>query len=173
MFVLGDLVIFALFFATFLTYRAEAPEVYAKAQATLNLTIGTANTIVLLTSSWLLAHAVKTVRTGAALSARPIVLTAILLGIAFIFGKGFEYVQKVIHGIDALEAEFFMFYFVFTGIHFVHVLVGLILLTLFGYSIKVDIPSEGRLRALEGSVIYWHMVDLLWIILFTLFYLIP
>lgn len=173
MFVLGDLLVFTLFFATFLVYRAEALSTYAAAQASLNLTIGTVNTIMLLTSSYLLARAIKTVRAGAALSARPVMLIAVLFGISFIAGKTVEYVQKASSGIDAAQTEFFMFYFVFTGIHFVHVLVGLILLALLTHSIKADTLSERHLRVLEGGGIYWHMVDLLWIILFALFYLIP
>lgn len=173
MFVLGDLLIFTLFFATFLVYRAEALSVYATAQAGLNLTVGVVNTIMLLTSSYLLARAIKTVRVGAALSARPMMWLAVLFGVAFIAGKILEYVQKASSGINDAESEFFMFYFVFTGIHFVHVLVGLVVLTLFIRSIKVEPLSQRHLRALEGGGIYWHMVDLLWIILFALFYLIP
>ncbi|MEM1138489.1 MAG: cytochrome c oxidase subunit 3 [Pseudomonadota bacterium] len=172
MFVLGDLVIFAIFFVTYLVYRAEAPGAYAAGQASLNVTIGTLNTLALLTSSWLVARAVKTARVGAAFKARPQLVMAIGFGIAFLAGKITEYVQKARGGVGAEEAEFFMFYFVFTGIHFVHVLIGLVLLSLLAASIKTDTLVAGRLRLLEGGGVYWHMVDILWIVLFTLFYLI-
>lgn len=172
MFVFGDLIVFALFFATFLAYRAEAPAAYAEARASLNLTLGTANTLALLTSSWLVAAAVLLARGGAALRARPLVLGAVGFGVAFVIGKIAEYAQKAQAGVAPQEAEFFMFYFVLTGVHFLHVLIGLALLSYLALSIRSDQLSEGRLRFWESGGVYWHMVDLLWIVLFTLFYLI-
>ncbi|MEM8562512.1 MAG: cytochrome c oxidase subunit 3 [Pseudomonadota bacterium] len=172
MFVLGDLLVFALFFATFLAYRAESVTQYAGAQASLNLALGTANTLCLLTSSWLMARAVKTARERSALQAKPAIVTAIGFGVLFLVGKITEYVQKGRNGIGADETEFFMFYFVFTGIHFVHVLIGIILLAVLAYSLRTPQLSKRHLGLLEGGGVYWHMVDLLWIMLFTLFYLI-
>ncbi|MEM1155666.1 MAG: cytochrome c oxidase subunit 3 [Pseudomonadota bacterium] len=172
MFVLGDLLVFTLFFATFLAYRAESAAQYASAQASLNLALGTANTLCLLTSSWLMARAVKTARERSALEARPAVVAAIGFGVLFLVGKTTEYVQKGSSGLGAEETEFFMFYFVFTGIHFVHVLIGLVLLAVLAYSLRTPQISDRHMGLLEGGGVYWHMVDLLWIMLFTLFYLI-
>ncbi|MEM8660919.1 MAG: cytochrome c oxidase subunit 3 [Pseudomonadota bacterium] len=172
MFVLGDLLVFALFFATYLGYRAESTVQYAQAQTSLNLALGTANTVCLLTSSWLMASAVKVARERSALQAKPAIVVALLFGVLFLVGKITEYVQKGSSGIGAEETEFFMFYFVFTGIHFVHVLIGIVLLGVLAYSLKTPQISERHLGLLEGGGVYWHMVDLLWIMLFTLFYLI-
>ena len=171
-FVLGDLAIFTLFFSTFLFYRSQAIAEYALAQVSLNLATGAINTVILLTSSWLLALAVKAARAGRALSGRWALLVSIGLGVAFIAGKITEYIQIAGEGIGPAEAEFFMFYFVFTGIHLLHVTVGLIALAIIAKGFRTETLDQSRLRILECGGIYWHMVDILWIILFTLFYLI-
>ena len=172
LFVLGDLIVFALFFVTFMVYRADAAPSYAAAQQSLNTQLGTANTIALLTSSWVLALGVHSARLGAALNAKRAIWLSACLGLVFLGGKVSEYYLKLGNGIAAEESDFFMFYFVFTGIHFVHVLIGLLLLSLLALSIKTDQLGERHLRMFEGGAIYWHMVDLLWIVLFALFYLV-
>ena len=113
----------------FLFYRAQAPQDYASGQAGLNLYAGMINTLMLLTSSWLLALAVKAMRTTAE-AARPLTVGAVLFGLGFLAGKIFEYVQKARDGFQPQETEFYTFYFVFTGIHFVHVRVCLALILL-------------------------------------------
>lgn len=177
MFVLGDLLVFALFFATYLGYRAADPAGYADAQATLNTTIGLANTLALLTSSAAVALGVKALRSGGVEAARAAwrwTMAAILLGLAFVAGKIIEYTEKFSAGVGVETSEFFMFFFMLTGIHLVHVLVGLgvlgALLAMLGRAREAPIDATGR-RWAECAGIFWHMVDLLWIVLFTLFYL--
>lgn len=171
MFVLGDLMVFALFFGTYLAYRAEAPEAYAQSQATLDRGIGLFNTLALLTSSAAMALAVKLSRQDAAAKARRWLLAAIGCGLLFVGGKVLEYSDKFAAGYGVESDEFFMFFFMLTGIHFVHVIVGLILLTMLYRSLRAPLTPGGQ-RLLESGGIFWHMVDLLWIVLFTLFYLI-
>ncbi|MEM1141858.1 MAG: cytochrome c oxidase subunit 3 [Pseudomonadota bacterium] len=172
MFVLGDLVVFTIFFITFLVYRSDSEAAYSQAQLSLSTQIGTANTLALLTSSWLLALGVHRVRDRSAHKARHFFLGSLVLGSLFLVGKISEYVQKISAGIGESEAEFFMFYFVFTGIHFVHVVIGLVILGVLILTIRADELGDRHLSFLEGGAIYWHMVDLLWIFLFALFYLI-
>ena len=170
MFVLGDLLVFALFFGTYLFYRAEAPTLYTDSQRSLDAGLGLANTLALLTSSAALAIGVKSAREGAVSAARPWILAAIVFGVGFALGKTIEYSQKFSAGYGVETNEFFMFFFMLTGIHFVHVLVGLVLLSLLYRTMRAPM-SESGVRLLESGAIYWHMVDLLWIVLFTLFYL--
>ena len=172
LFVLGDLIVFALFFITFMVYRSDSVSVFQSAQQSLNTQLGTANTLALLTSSWILALGVHSARQGAVLSASRAIWVSACLGLVIMTGKVTEYYLKLRAGVAADETDFFMFYFVFTGIHIVHVLIGLLLLGLLALSIKTDELGERHLRMLEGGAIYWHMVDLLWIVLFALFYLI-
>lgn len=173
MFVLGDLAVFGLFFATYLAYRAADPAGYGAASASLSVTAGAFNTLMLLTSSWLVALAVLAARGGAAGRARRLLYAAIGFGLAFAAGKISEYAAKAGDGVGVETHEFFMFYFVFTGIHFVHVSVGLILLTILAQTLRKRRALEaGQVRTLESAGLYWHMVDLLWIVLFALFYLV-
>ncbi|MEM7284585.1 MAG: cytochrome c oxidase subunit 3 [Pseudomonadota bacterium] len=172
-FILGDLLVFSLFFITYVIYRGEALADYRTAQETLSLPIGTANTLLLLTSSCSLAIAIKALRLGMGRNAKWLVLCTLTLGGLFVAGKATEYVQLVGGDVSESAADFRMFYFVFTGIHLTHILVGLLVLSIFALILKPTDNSDGMISAAECGAIYWHMVDLLWIVLFTLFYLLP
>ncbi|GFE52425.1 cytochrome c oxidase subunit III [Roseobacter cerasinus] len=165
-FVLGDLLMFSLLFATYLFYRAQAPADYEAAQQTLNLALGTINTLVLLTSSLFVAKALRSARQGAPKTMHTQINMAIGLGALFCTIKIIEYAQKASADIGLGSGEFFMFFFMLTGIHLVHVLIGLAAL----FVTTQRIASDPRL--LESSAIYWHLVDLLWVVLFPLLYLI-
>ncbi|MEL6980691.1 MAG: cytochrome c oxidase subunit 3, partial [Pseudomonadota bacterium] len=172
-----DRLVFALFFATYLVYRAGDPASYAAAASRLDLTVGTANTLALLTSSWLLALATHAARMGAAAQALRLMRGAIGLGLFFVIGKLIEYAALSGGGADARDDAhgFVMFYLVFTGVHFLHVGIGLLILALLSRSIAASARAAARLepetlRDLESAGAYWHMVDLLWIVLFALFY---
>lgn len=172
MFVLGDMCIFALFFAVYLFYRSEDIHVFLSAQQTLNQNFGALNTILLLFSSWFVALAVIDVREQAGKLAPKLLFFAIAYGLGFVVVKFFEYREKLNAGIGITTNDFYMYYYIFTGIHFIHVVIGLGLLILMLNASKKAIATDTGLRMFESGGIYWHMVDLLWIVLFPLLYLI-
>jgi len=172
LFVLGDMLVFALFFATFLYYKNEQPEVFAAGQATLNSTLGTINTLLLLTSSWCIASAVNQLQQGKQKVANHLLTLCILCGLGFVFIKALEYHEKISAGFGLTTNDFYMLFYMFTGIHLLHVLVGLLVLAVVRLLLhnKKRTPVAG-LNIIESGATYWHMVDLLWIVLFPLLYL--
>lgn len=170
-FVLGDLMIFALLFGTYLFYRSGAPAEYDAAQRGLSLTFGTLNTLILLTSSLMVALGVRAARHGAARDTRRLLLAAAGLGAAFCCIKLLEYRDKFSAGIGVETNEFYMFFFMLTGIHLIHVLIGITVLVLISAPFKQPPVRAENISVLESGATFWHLIDLLWIILFSLLYL--
>lgn len=170
MFIFGDLLVFGLFFLTFLTYRAADPALYAQAQAQLDTGLGLLNTLLLLTSSWFVASAVNAVRKGRPALAARLIAGGFVLGAGFVVVKAIEYGAKIGAGITVVSNEFFMFYFMYTGIHLVHVLIGLgVLIVLYRMARRED--AAAHVSGFESGGAFWHLVDLLWVVLFALLYL--
>lgn len=165
--VLGDMVIFAGYFIVFLIYRTMNHAEFLVAQQHLDITIGVLNTVILLTSSWLVARAVLATRAGRHDLAIRLIYAGGVGGVLFMALKGYEWFRKIAAGHTNSEM-FYSFYYVITGVHLVHVLIGLIVL---GVLVR-ELRNPGRRRAsmVESGAIYWHMVDLLWVIIFALFY---
>jgi nitric oxide reductase NorE protein len=169
----GDLLLFSLFFIVFLAYRAQSRPLFVSSQHWLDQGIGALNTLLLLTSSLFVALAVKTARsdTGSRRSVPLYTAIAGALGIGFVIVKAFEWSARFSAGQTIATNDFFMFYFMYTGIHLVHVLVGLLALTVMFFISRRRTVDTGSLWLLEAGGIFWHLVDLLWIVLFALFYL--
>ena len=172
--VLGELCVFTLFFTTFLYYRALSPELFDSSRATLSQGLGAINTLLLLTSSWYVASAVKALRNaGERKRALPRFLGALICGAAFVVVKVFEYGGAFSNGVSVLTDDFFMFYFMLTGIHLLHLLVGMALL---GATILHLRSSFATNSAVSETLVgfassFWHMLDIVWIVLFPLLYL--
>lgn len=170
LFIVADLMMFLVFFALFAAGQAKSPEVYQASRSELNYTLGFINTLILLLSGWLVARAVQDGYDGALEVARKRLLTGIFVGLGFAVVKMYEYWQKISENIYLTTNDFYMYYYCLTGIHFLHFVVGIILLWIAAAKL-----SEGRksiaMPWLECAAIYWHMVDLLWIVLFPMFYL--
>ena len=169
-FVLGDMLLFALFFGTFLFYRNEQTELFLQSQLLLNKNYGVVNTLLLLTSSWFVATAVHMYRRNNTEWAARLLASGFLCGLGFAIIKVVEFSEKIKAGITLNSNDFFMFYFMFTGIHFLHVLIGLGVL-FFATHAVLQKPDGSGIRSLENGATFWHMVDLLWIVLFPLIYL--
>jgi nitric oxide reductase NorE protein len=167
--ILGDLCVFSIFFIMFASYRGNAISVFEAGQAVLNRGYGLINTLLLLTSSLFVATAVHRVRTRRSGSIA-MLNVAILLGLGFVGVKMLEYGEKLRAGINLSTSDFFMFYFAFTGIHLVHVMVGLGVLLFVRNAARDPNAADTRMIVIEGGATFWHMVDLLWIVLFALFY---
>ena len=171
--ILGDMALFAIFFGVFSYYRSLDPAGYAVAQAQLNPSFGVLNTLLLLASSWFVAFGVHCARETqeAARNAAPCFALAGACGLGFAVVKFFEYGEKIAAGITLSTHDFFMYYYMFTGIHFFHVIVGMVVLLFLWRRARAGVRSSGELMFVESGASYWHMVDLLWIVLFSLLYL--
>jgi nitric oxide reductase NorE protein len=170
-FIMGDMAVFALFFSVFSVYQAEQPALFNESRATLNTALGFANTLLLLTSSWFVIEAVKNARLGLNKAAcRPLIL-AFGCGVGFSVIKLIEYSEKIDAGITLTSNDFYMFYYIFTGLHFVHLLVGLAILAVVIFTLARKPIDDQDMRFVEVGASYWHMVDVLWIVLFPLIYL--
>lgn len=173
LFIFGDMLVFALFFITYVYYRSQQVILYNESQLQLSQGMGLLNTLILLTSSWLLALSLRAIRCNAVGVARRLLLATMLFGSAFVLCKGIEWTDKFAHGITVMTNEFFMFYFMFTGIHLIHVLIGLGVLgfVLTRVSSAQSASLEQGVSTFESGAAFWHLVDLLWVVLFALIYL--
>jgi nitric oxide reductase NorE protein len=169
--ILGDMFAFSAFFAVFLVHRAQNIELFSVSQLHLERRFGLLNTALLLTSSLFVARAVIAARTGAGRRPARLLIFALACGGGFVVSKGFEWGAKIAAGITLNTNEFYSFYYMLTGIHLLHVLVGMGVLTyLLARSRRAD-PGASYVAVMEGGGAFWHMVDLIWVVLFALFYL--
>ena len=170
-FIIGDLLMFAVFFGVVVVARAGDPSVFASAQSHLHIELGLVNTILLLTGSWLVARGMI------ALKARDPRRTAWFAG-ALVTAVGFasikvtEYSLLLQDGHTPADNDFFMYYFVFTGIHLAHLTIGAILLVVLVTIARRPQLTVGKYRLAECGAVYWHMVDMLWLVLFPLLYIV-
>jgi nitric oxide reductase NorE protein len=170
--VLGEMAIFGLFFCIFMFYRSHSIELYRASQLTLNRGFGALNTLLLLSSSAFVVRAVQTFRERSTVQAERLFGLAIVCGCGFVLVKILEYREKIGAGITPASDDFYMFYFVLTGFHLLHVLIGLGLLTWLRRRSRRPWTDPAQLALIESGAVFWHMVDLLWVVLFSLFYLI-
>lgn len=170
-FVLGDMLMFAVFFAAFLIQRGAHPDLFAAGRQSLTVAFGAINTIVLLTSSLLVATAVRAHREG--MRGRARMLVACAGGCAALFAalKIAEWAIKIDDGHTPGESLFFTYYFLLTGMHFLHLTIGAGVLTYWWRLLGRPPRPEGEARVVGCCASYWHMVDLLWVVLFPVLYL--
>lgn len=169
-FVIGDLWIFSAYFACYVHDRAEHPEVFLQGQQLLSQPIGVLNTVILLTSSLFVALCVQATRAGEIVHASRFLALGSLSGAGFMLVKAGEWYAKIHAGLPGNTSPFFIYYFMLTGLHVVHVSLGLIILALLWRELRGAKPP--RVEFAETCATYWHMVDSLWIALFALLYLV-
>jgi nitric oxide reductase NorE protein len=172
-FVFTDLIIFSFYFATFFHERSREHAVFAHDNGVLNTVDGVINCVFLLTASLFVALAVQGVNEGKGRLARKLLLGAAVCGVAFILHKPFEWIALLANGYGPHHDIFFQLYYMLTGLHLVHVLIAMIVLKyLWGLAAHVrHVPSPRQSRFLENGATYWHLVDILWLVLFAIFYL--
>lgn len=170
-FIFADMCAFALFFLIFTLGRHAQPALYEAGRGQLDLRLGLANTLILLTSGAFMARATRQARSGDWAAARGSLLVTLAVGAGFAVSKALEWGGKLHHGIGLTTSEFFTYYFVFTGVHFLHFAIGVVVLVVLIGRCRKSLPDADRLRWLEAGGAYWHMVDLLWIVLFAMLYL--
>lgn len=170
-FVFMDMVIFLLMFFTFMAERRAHIELYSVSQLHLNELFGLANTLILLTSSWMVAEAVHAARRMAPRRVSRYLGWAFLLGLAFAVNKVIEYHLKLSTGISPATNSFYSFYFFITIVHFLHVIVGMGCIAYCRAHAMTRAGTSPYQRGLENVGLFWHFVDVLWIFIFPMLYL--
>ncbi len=169
--ILGDMVIYGIMFVVFAYSYQQQPDTFAAGQALLNKTFGFINTLILLTSSWFVAKGVRSIRLQPNVDASRWPLLALLCGGAFLVSKVLEYSLKINAGVVLTSSDFFMYYYMITAFHLIHVLIGMtVLVFMWRTARRPQVSAEG-VRFLESGATFWHLVDLLWIMIFPLIYL--
>ena len=169
-FVIGDLWIFSSYFACYVHDRAQHPEMFLQGQQLLSQPIGVLNTVILLTSSLFVALCVQATRAGEIVYASRFLALGSACGAAFMLVKAGEWYSKIHAGLPGSTSPFFIYYFMLTGLHVVHVSLGLIILALLWRELRGT--KQPRVEFAETCATYWHMVDSLWIAIFALLYLV-
>ena len=172
-FVLFETLVFTGYFGFYLFFRARSPELFLHAQAQLDLRIGVFNTLVLLLSSWSVARCVQSARAGAYRAALRDVFVTAAFAAVFLFMKVFEWARLVHAGNSVDSNDFFTYYFFLTGIHFVHLLIGFVVLGVIVYQLRgTKARSAESQELVETCATYWHTVDFLWVLIFALLYVV-
>jgi cytochrome c oxidase subunit 3 len=171
-FLATEVLLFGALFTAYAVFRMQYPELFRVEHAKLDRVLGAVNTVVLITSSLMVVFGVDAIKRGKARLLEACFGATILLAAVFLCVKYAEYTAKFHHGIYPRTNLFFSIYFMLTGLHGIHVLLGMGLL-----SYVIVLSRRGRLSAsyytpAEMSGLYWHFVDLVWIYLFPLLYLI-
>ena len=182
LFILSELLLFGGMFILYSAYRYKNPVDFHHASRELEVLLGTLNTVILLTSSLSMAASISALQRGQRPLSMVLLVVTMALGLLFLVDKGFEWGTKIEHGIypnsPALLARakgeilFYGLYYVMTGLHGLHVLVGVCVLFGMLMLIAKDRINQRRFVPLENAGLYWHLVDIIWIFLYPLFYLI-
>ncbi len=170
--ILAELLAFALLFVAYAITRTLNLELFNTSQRTLDTTFGVVNTWLLIGGSWCVVRAVQAVTAQQRRGALAWLAAAQACGLGFLVLKLLEYSAKADAGIDLETNVFFMFYFLLTGFHFLHVLAAMVFLAFLTYSTWHGRLDGAHLHAMETGAAFWHMVDLLWIVLFPLLYIV-
>lgn len=170
-FVGADMAFFGLLFVSFMLGRRDNVAIFEAGRDALDFNFGGINTLILLTSSWFVALAVNAARRDQVQTLCRCLIGALLSGAAFGVSKIVEYTREIGAGYTPATNDFFMYYFTLTGIHFMHVIAGCVVLTVMLLKARRGGYSGASHAGLEVGATYWHMVDLLWIVIFPLLYL--
>jgi nitric oxide reductase NorE protein len=169
--IFGDLLVFSVIFVVFMHSRAADPELFNESQATLHRVFGGLNTVILLTSSLVVVLAVVAIRLGKRQTARKLLYAAVLCAGVFLANKAVEWTMLLIEGHGPPVNSYYMYFFVLTGLHAAHVVLGVVLLLVLIAFTRKDALTEYQYSFVESGACFWHLVDLLWLIIFPLLYL--
>ena len=169
-FILAELAVFALFFAAYAFTRMNNVELFNHYQQTLDSKAALINTLALITSSYFVVRAVTAIREGLNRHCVQWLLAALAMGALFVAIKLVEYAQHFEQGINLSTNTFYMFYLSLTFFHFMHVIMGMVILAAVAMKAHKGGYSPQQHTGVETGASYWHMVDLVWLILFPLVY---
>jgi len=171
-FVFIDMLIFLMMFIVFMSERLRHVDLYSVSQLRLNAIFGLANTLILLTSSWMVVAALQAARAKDVSRVRWFLGWAWLLGLAFSVDKFAEYSLKIHAGITPATNSFFSFYFFITTVHFLHVIAGMFFIGYCRSAARLRVGTGRYVIGLENVGLFWHFVDVLWIFIFPLLYMV-
>jgi len=171
-----ELITFGLLFMGYAFSRRGDVELFNQSQLLLDQRLGFINTLILITSSYFVVKALESIklldREKASALASKWLLRAMSLGGVFLIIKIVEFSGKYVQGISLSTNTFFMFYILLTAFHFLHVILGIVILFNIRKKTKLGEYSAQNHVGMETGATYWHLVDLLWIVLFPLIYII-
>lgn len=168
-----EMATFALLFISYAWARANDTPNFRLDQNTVDSSKGLINTVLLIAGSWMVARAQIALKTMDTKVTAKWLLSAMCMGLAFLAFKLQEYTAKFDAGLGLDSSTFYTFYFLLTGFHFFHVLAACVFLFFVWWTVRRTTSSEDMEHALDTAAAFWHMVDLLWIVLFPLLYLMP
>ncbi|MDD5297270.1 MAG: cytochrome c oxidase subunit 3 family protein [Rhodocyclaceae bacterium] len=172
-FIFAELLVFGVFFASYAFARAKNVALFDTMQHTLDRNLGAVNTVLLISASYFVARAVASIQRGGAEASRNAsrwLLAGMAGGGGFLVVKLFEYADKLSAGINLSTNSFYMFYLSLTFFHFMHVILGMVILAAVWHKTRQGGYTASDCHGLETGASYWHMVDLVWIVLFPLVY---
>ena len=170
-FILAELSVFAVFFAVYAFSRMDNVELFNEFQQHLDRKAALINTFALITSSYFVVRAVSAIRFGDSRRCVHWLLAAIAMGALFVVVKGGEYHHHFfVEGVNLSTNTFYMFYISLTFFHFMHVIMGMVILAAVAIKAHRGGYSASDHTGVETGASYWHMVDLVWLILFPLVY---
>jgi cytochrome c oxidase subunit III len=182
LFIFTELLLFGMLFVIYAVYRFKNPIAFQLAGQELDVVVGTINTVILLISSATVAMSISAIQKGDKKKALILLAITLFIAVVFLVNKYFEWGSKISYGLvpqnEALlelgngTILFFALYYVMTGIHALHILIGIALFIYVFRQVQTNKVHSTDYVWLENSGLYWHLVDLIWIFLFPLFYLI-
>lgn len=182
LFIFTELLLFGGLFVVYSVYRYLHPQAFHLAARELDVAVGTLNTVILLISSMTIAMSTTAIQKKDKRTTLLLIGVTLLLALAFLVNKYFEWGGKISHGLypgssllDQLgkgDTLFFGLYFFMTGLHALHIIVGIVVLGFMFVFVWKDQITFDNFQRLENGGLYWHLVDIIWIFLFPLFYLI-
>lgn len=167
-----ELITFAAGVAVFVYQKGQHLEEFSAGAKALNQSIAFANTLILLTGGWSMATAIAWIRKGTITKALKWLTVTITTGIGFLLLKGFEFYEKIQHGATFGDDFFHTIYFALTGFHFLHVLAAVLILLYLRSALKRGRYTSDDFFDIESGGIFWHMCDLIWLVLYPVIYLI-
>jgi cytochrome c oxidase subunit 3 len=183
-FLLTEILFFSGLFVAYAVYRSWNPDMFYQAHKQLDVVMGTTNTVVLITSSLTIALAIRAMQLNKKKQTALLLIITIALAMTFLVIKYFEYAHKfhlgqlpgkyyTYAGLQGTNPHiFFSVYFLMTGLHGLHVIAGIGVITYMLVKTLKNTFSSAYYTPLEMTGLYWHLVDMIWIFLFPLFYLI-
>lgn len=181
LFLFTEILLFGGLFILYAVYLARYPQEFSAGGHQLNVVLGGTNTFLLVTSSMFAAMALTAIQQDKRVLTLRLIGGTMLCAAGFMVIKFFEWSAKIHHGIypgsaglvkgAPGESVFFSLYYLSTGIHGLHVLIGATLLAIIAQRVKKGTINSGDYVMLENGVLYWHLVDLVWIFIFPLYYL--
>lgn len=171
-FIFGDMVAFSVIFSAYLYYRGEQETMFEAGRRTLEQSHGVISTLLLLLSSLFVVVGVRAVRQRETATATWVFGGALVCGFGFIAMKFVDYISITRRDYLSIGGDFYEYYFTLTGLHLLHVVLGMGVLFYLLYQTRRPECVAYKIRIIEGGACYWHMVDLLWIVIFPLLYLV-